>query len=367
MCNFFATVLSQRTLLFNSANRLIVKIIMIKYSFILPCYNVAPYIGRCIDSIENQDIPRKEYELICVDDCSSDETVGVIREYQKKYSNIILICHTENRTAGGARNSGIKVAKGHYIWFVDPDDTIKPNVLNKLYIEAKQQNADILNFNIQVKLENGQVLECKVYDEQKETLSGPLFLEKHGISLHKVDSVYSGIYKCNFLKENKLKFPEIKSSQDVVFIWKCILKAKRYMSLSDICYLYIRRENSTTGNKGKFSAQTIFSQSLLYSIELNKILQTNTDIPQRINYEIHESQYSALNQKSRNVIYATKKGKKLFYKQMQRYKAEIDDLADIMNRKTRKIFSYSTPYVLWRLFLIIFALTNKYKKRPNNY
>ena len=85
---------------------------MLKLSFILPCYNVAPYIGRCIESIEHQDIPQSEYEVICVDDCSTDDTVQKIKEYQAKYPNIQLICHTENKTAGGARNTGMDAAKG---------------------------------------------------------------------------------------------------------------------------------------------------------------------------------------------------------------------------------------------------------------
>jgi glycosyltransferase involved in cell wall biosynthesis len=120
---------------------------MLKLSFILPCYNVTPYIGRCIESIEHQDIPQSEYEVICVDDCSTDDTVQKIKEYQAKYPNIQLICHEVNKTAGGARNTGIDAAKGEYLWFVDPDDAIVENVLGDLSKQIEKLKVDILFFN----------------------------------------------------------------------------------------------------------------------------------------------------------------------------------------------------------------------------
>ena len=115
-------------------------------SYILPCYNVAPYVARCLESIERQDIPQDEFEVICVDDCSTDQTVETIRFYQQIYSNIFLFCHTENRTAGGARNTGIKHAKGEYLWFVDPDDAITADVVGELYSIIYTHNLDALLF-----------------------------------------------------------------------------------------------------------------------------------------------------------------------------------------------------------------------------
>ena len=129
---------------------------MLKLSFILPCYNVAPYIGRCIESIENQDIPQSDYEVICVDDCSTDDTVRKIKEYQAKYPNIQLICHEVNKTAGGARNTALDNANGKFVWCVDPDDSIQLNVVGKLIKKAEEQDLELLLFNYSLQTEDGK-------------------------------------------------------------------------------------------------------------------------------------------------------------------------------------------------------------------
>ena len=153
---------------------------MLKLSFILPCYNVAPYVDRCIESIEHQDIPQAEYEVICVDDCSKDNTAEVIREYQKQYPNIRLICHKENKTAGGARNTGMDAAQGEYLWFIDPDDAIVPEEAAALYGYAHKMQLDILVFNY-MRVENNKIY-CEKCPDNATCIGGdfePCGAERH--------------------------------------------------------------------------------------------------------------------------------------------------------------------------------------------
>jgi len=105
---------------------------MISLSFIVPFYNVEKYIGACLDSLYAQDISEEEYEVICVDDCSPDKSRDIVLKFQRKHDNLKLITHEENKCLGGARNTGINVAKGKYLWFVDSDDMIRPNCLKTL-------------------------------------------------------------------------------------------------------------------------------------------------------------------------------------------------------------------------------------------
>ena len=333
----------------------------------MPCYNVAPYVGRCIESIETQDIPQAEYEIICVDDCSKDDTAQTIEEYMNQYSNIVLHRHTVNKTAGGARNTGIELAKGKYIWFVDPDDAVKPNVLEKLYAAAEAAKADTLMFNFQTVLEDRQISAQKIFEDFLEPLSGSEFLEVHNISMHHVVSVYAAIYSREFLIENDLRFPEIKASQDVVFIWDSLLASKRYASIADICYSYIRRSNSMTGNRGKFTANAILSQSLLFGTEINRILSSNSTIPTRIRKEICDALDSTINRDSRNIIYSEPQEQRAFYDALRPRKDDIDALRPVMNRKTQTLFNYSYPYAIWKLWLSLYKLTNKLHNRPENY
>ena len=108
-----------------------------KFSIIIPAYNSEKYIRHCIDSVISQNFPASEYEVIVVDDCSKDNQHAVISSYTENYppsikhhknrlSNslpeVIIIKHAENKRQGGARNTGIKAARGEWILFVDSDD-----------------------------------------------------------------------------------------------------------------------------------------------------------------------------------------------------------------------------------------------------
>lgn len=120
---------------------------MQRLSFIVPFYNVEPYIEECIRSLYAQDIPWEEYEVICVDDCSPDGSRAIVERLQKEYPTLKLLTTPENLRQGGARNVGLDVAQGRYIWFVDSDDYIQPNCLQKLLTQAEEENLDILDFD----------------------------------------------------------------------------------------------------------------------------------------------------------------------------------------------------------------------------
>ena len=119
----------------------------IRLSFILPCFNVSSYIGACLDSLLSQDIPHEEYEIVCVNDCSTDNTRDIILNYQKNYPNIRLVDHAVNSKSGPSRNTGLENARGRYVWFVDADDMIKPGALSYLLGICEKDELDELFFN----------------------------------------------------------------------------------------------------------------------------------------------------------------------------------------------------------------------------
>lgn len=117
-----------------------------KLSIILPVYNVARFISDCLDSLLCQDIAKEDYEIICVNDGSPDNSVEVIEGYVKLHSNIKLISQP-NSGVCVARNNGLENAKGKYTWFVDPDDYIAPNCLGRLLNAMEESNADLITFD----------------------------------------------------------------------------------------------------------------------------------------------------------------------------------------------------------------------------
>ena len=337
---------------------------MLKLSFILPCYNVAPYVGRCIESIEHQDIPQSEYEVICVDDCSNDNTVDVIRMYQERYGNIHLICHQTNKTAGGGRNTGLDAAQGEYVWFADPDDKVEARVLKKLYQHAASKDVDILAFNIRDSYEDGVGVNQAMYTDSSKVLNGSEFyLQPHLKGLHSAESVYASLYKRDFLRRKALRFPEIKASQDVVFTWTCVLAAERCASVADVCYDYIHRPNSTTGSNGQYSANTILSHALLFAIELQRIIDANPGINEQLMGQLMDTQNYALNGSSRRIIKSNRKERKQFYQSLKSYAIEIQQFQAKMNRKTKNIFKYERPYGLWMCYIYLYRMMLLLKTR----
>lgn len=101
-------------------------------SFIIPAYNASQTINRCLDSIYSLLIPRTDFEVIVIDDCSHDDTATLVENYALSHENLILLHQNENHRQGAARNRGLKVAKGRFIAFVDSDDTIEVGVVKAL-------------------------------------------------------------------------------------------------------------------------------------------------------------------------------------------------------------------------------------------
>ena len=118
---------------------------MIKISIIIPVYNTEKYLKKCLDSIINQTL--KSLEIICIDDCSTDNCLHILKEYQLKDNRIKIIEQKENKGQGVARNLGLNIAEGKYIMFLDPDDWLELNALEILYKKSKETNADIIHFN----------------------------------------------------------------------------------------------------------------------------------------------------------------------------------------------------------------------------
>lgn len=119
-----------------------------QFSIIIPAYNVAPYIECCIRSVCEQDFDKNLFEVICVDDCSTDHTLNILEDLSREYTNLVVLKHDVNKHQGGGRNTGLRVAKGDYILFLDADDCfIYNNVLSIFHQLLQIKAVDILRAN----------------------------------------------------------------------------------------------------------------------------------------------------------------------------------------------------------------------------
>lgn len=213
-------------------------------SIIVPIYNVEQYIEECLYSLYNQDISIEEYEIICVNDCSPDRSVDIVKRMQKIYSNLTLIEHTENKRQGGARNTGLKHAQGEYIWFVDSDDFIMPNVLSVLLNNARMYSLDILQFDYI--RGSGKHDIKKIYNDQIQTGEEYLFNEISEDWYEKINGPWHQLIRKELLINNNIKYIENIQYEDTDFMLSVFLSATKVQYMPICAYNYRVNENSVT-------------------------------------------------------------------------------------------------------------------------
>lgn len=130
---------------------------MLDISIVIPVYNKEKFISECLDSAISQKFPKDRYEILCINDGSTDNSVSIIQQYIKKYSNITVI-NKKNGGVSSARNVGIKNAKGRYILFIDADDSISENTIKDIvaFFDSVTKEVDIVTYNIYYK-NNGKI------------------------------------------------------------------------------------------------------------------------------------------------------------------------------------------------------------------
>lgn len=207
-------------------------------SIIVPFYNVEQYIDRCIQSLITQTY--RNIEILLVDDCSPDNTLEIAKKYTKTDARIKILQYEKNRGLGGARNYGIQNANGEYVLFVDSDDYIEANTIERLYEKAKNNNLCVLEANYLKEGEsNTEILPIRDYFVNK-VLSGKEYWESIPIA---PVVAWNKFYKLSFLKENNIAF-KLRKFEDVAFTAEVFMKAKRVMNINFPFYHYIVRDNS---------------------------------------------------------------------------------------------------------------------------
>lgn len=216
-------------------------------SLILPVYNVEAYLGNCIESCLNQDLPKSEYEIIVVIDGSPDRSIDVVKCYQKGNDNIRIITR-ENGGLSAARNSGLMEANGDYVWFIDSDDYIKPNVLNDIVKRLESNQLDCLWLDWQDIDEKG----CAIapfaphfYHDDKNVMSGNAFMAK---VLSNYLYAWTFVYRRSFLLERGLLFTEGMFYEDTDFAFRSLPLIQRIQRYGCVCYNYLQRESSIVHN-----------------------------------------------------------------------------------------------------------------------
>ncbi|WP_205401361.1 glycosyltransferase family 2 protein [Streptococcus lutetiensis] len=253
-------------------------------SVIVPVYNVEKYIHRCITSIINQSY--SELEIILVDDGSSDSSGLICDEYALKDKRIKVI-HKKNGGLGYARNSGLDCATGKYVTFIDSDDYVEQDMIEKLYKDLIGVEADTCIGGFQRVYHNGTF----VYENP---LSGRVF-EKEEILIKVLSkmfgqlvnssslemSVWKVLFSNELIQKYNIRFPSEREfiSEDIIFDTEYYAKANRVVMSSDVGYYYCDNEDSLTTkyNPNRFDLQVKLYLELIERVKRLKIYEVSID------------------------------------------------------------------------------------------
>ena len=223
---------------------------MTRISVTVPVYNVENYLERCLNSLINQTF-KEEYEIICVDDGSTDNSGKILDEYAQLYSNIKVI-HQENQGLSEARNTALRHVQGEYTMFVDSDDWLELNTLEKLYKYARKYRNDVVIFDF-TRIENGKPIGKQHWDNIAMRYKNETFNAKTAEPfVYRFISVatWNKIYKTSLVKD--IKFVNDLNNQDVAHWAEVYTKAKRVSYYPVSFYNYtIKRTNAITEIKGR--------------------------------------------------------------------------------------------------------------------
>lgn len=212
-------------------------------SVVVPVYNVENYLVRCVNSILKQKgVP---FEIILVDDGSTDNSGKICDEFADQYDNIYVI-HQENGGLSSARNTGLKKANYQYLFFVDSDDEIENNVFETVVFEMEKEHLDVIGFSGRVIYPNREEdLKHNIADSQYgKLLYGLDFLQEHT----PLSIVPLYMYRLDFLTQNNITFWEGIFYEDMDFSVQIFLKNPRIKFIKKKCYIYYKRSNSITGS-----------------------------------------------------------------------------------------------------------------------
>ncbi len=216
-----------------------------KLSIIVPVYNMASdhKLEYCLDSLVNQTV--EDYEIIAVDDCSTDNSMEILKEYERRFPEKFRAVHSEvNRHQGGAKNIGLRMAKGEWIGFIDSDDWIRPDMYERLIERAKSTGADLAGCDYCLtdvhSMEVGQIVH-----NNKKSQSGILNKEKRASLILDGGSLVVKIFRRSMIMEKELWFPEDIFYEDNALGNSYLVLAKHFEYIEEPMYYYYQHDTST--------------------------------------------------------------------------------------------------------------------------
>lgn len=216
-----------------------------KLSIIVPVYNMAAdgKLEYCLESLVHQTL--EEYEIIAVDDASTDNSLEILRKYEAKYPERFRAVHSEeNKRQGGAKNIGLSLAQGDWIGFIDSDDWITPDMYERLLKKAEETGADMVGCDYHLTAEHSMKI-GRVVPNGSPKQCGVLTEEKYRSLILDSGSLVVKVYRREIFMEHEIRFPEHIFYEDNAVGAAVMLQAKHYEYIPEPMYYYYQHSAST--------------------------------------------------------------------------------------------------------------------------
>jgi Glycosyltransferases involved in cell wall biogenesis len=339
----------------------------LQLSFIVPIFNGKRYLSKCLDSLLNQNISTDEYEIICINDCSTDNSTDTVLKYKEKHSNIILINLPVNSKTGTVCNVGLANARGKYIWIVGQDDWIETGCLKKLIQTCEQKELDILTFNYKRVDEQEKELHSATVFNNSEVMKGNFFIHEYfenSFIHYLLGYEWRAIFNKSYLEKTSIKFTDGAIYEDTVFLFKAMVYANRLASIEDFLYYYRVNTGSITDFNKKYKGNLIYEFAFVAGKEVLELSEELKNKEKEFSEALYHKAIWYFESFSYKVIASSFKEKKVFYSLILKNKKSI---ANMIDKTTWYINLLANPYVGFVCVVILkpfYLLKKRIKNKP---
>lgn len=252
---------------------------MMILSVIIPVYNAEKWLRRCLDSLLSQGLTEDEMEVICVNDGSTDGSLEVLHEYERRYY-CVKVLSKDNGGSASARNAGLDVAKGYVITFCDADDYVIPNAYSYLLKEHWNDEVDVLKYD-------AMILDRYVQKEWKESnnVEGSVVFCGSGIDFYAQSMqyfVWHYLYRRSFIEEHNLRFRPLTLCDDSAFCLDVFMQDPRTKHVTSNVYRYTIAEGQLTRKRDECTMRRIVDSYLILLSNLKDYASLNPMISERL-------------------------------------------------------------------------------------
>lgn len=325
-----------------------------RLSIVVNMYNTASFLPRCMETLLQQDISPDSYEIILVDDGSTDNSLALAQEYAAKSMldatmPTIRVEHHANKGLAGARNTGVDAAIGEYLCFVDPDDYIQENSLSVLLQQMDEERLDMLRFNYQKVDESGSIVpdvEAELtFDYSSHIMTGKEFLINR---LSTACYVWAYIYRLNVIKSNNIRFIEGLYFDDTPWLPRVLQCVDRINCTSVKHQYYLQRSGSLVHTRNVESIKRkLQGQMALIEVLLLQKQQADSEIHIWYDYMLTHICISVLT----TVAKYDYKNRRNYFKELKKILPLSDYKATKKTLKKVKIMNICPTFFMWYIHL----------------